>query len=97
MWFQLSFEVGRIDLNSHDMRSAAGEKFVPLLYSNRPIKGSVFADFAFVNMRLHFFLHTLLQTRFLDCDEVTKSHAQNPNLLRNAQTLLTRSRFGYLK
>ena len=87
-----------IDLSSRDMRSVAGEKLVLLnfvfLYSKRQIKGPVFADFAFVNMRLHIFTYAS-STRFLDYDAMTTSHVQNPNLSRAAQTLLTRSRFDY--
>ena len=69
MWFQFFFffffffffDVCKIDLSSRDMSSAAGEKFVlfsfVFLYSKRPIKGSVFADFALVNMHLHIFTY----------------------------------------
>ena len=59
--FKFSFDVGRIDLSSRDMSSAAGEKFVlfsyVFLYSKRPIKGSVFMDFALVNMHLYIFTY----------------------------------------
>lgn len=40
-----SFEIGKIDLNCGDIRSAVGEKFVlfntVFVYSNKPIIGSV--------------------------------------------------------
>ena len=73
------------------MSSAAGEKFVlfsfVFLYSKGPMKGSVFADFAFklVNMHLHIFMP--LKVHFPDCGVVTTSHVQNSILLRTAHTL----------
>ena len=80
--FNVSFQVGRIDPSSRDMRSVAGEKFVLLsfvfLYSKRPTKGSVFADFTLVNMRLHIFTHASENPfPWLWCgDDVTCSKSQ---------------------
>ena len=60
------------------MSSAAGERFVlfsyVFLYSKRPKKGSVYADFALVNMHLHIFTYMPLKVHFPDYGLVTTSH-----------------------